>query len=128
VTGVEIRPIHSDVDYQAALREIERLFDAAPGTPEADRLEIWTTLVEAYEEKKYPIPVPDPIEAIRYHLECRGLSEDDLRPYIGDRTRVAEVMSRKRPLSLPMIRRLHAGLGIPADLLIQPYRRSRPAA
>jgi HTH-type transcriptional regulator/antitoxin HigA len=113
--------IKTEADYQAALREIEILFDSLPGTPDYDRLEVWTTLGEAYEEKQYPIPMPDPIEAIRYHLESRGLSESDLGSVLGARARVAEVMSRKRPLSLAMIRRLHAMLGIPADLLIQPY-------
>jgi len=126
VIGVTIRPIRTDEEYQAALKEIERLFDVQPGTPEADTLEIWTTLVEAYEEKQFPIPAPDPIAAIRYHMESRGLSEEDRKPYLGHR--VSDVMSRKRPLSLAMIRRLHAALGIPADLLIQPYRLSRPAA
>ncbi|MDZ7260671.1 MAG: transcriptional regulator [candidate division KSB1 bacterium] len=118
---MNIRPIKSETDYQAALKEIERLFDAAPGTPEGDCLEVWTTLVEAYEEKKYPIPLPDPIEAIKYHIESRGLSPRDLEPYIGSSAIVAEVLSRKRPLSIDMIRRLHAGLGISADVLIQPY-------
>jgi HTH-type transcriptional regulator / antitoxin HigA len=118
---VEIRAIKTEADYQAALAEIEVLFDAVPGTPDYDRLEVWATLVEAYEEKRYPIPIPDPIEAIRYHLESRGLSESDLGSVLGDRARVEEVMSRKRPLSLAMIRRLHTRLGISADLLIQPY-------
>ena len=118
---MEIRAIKTEADYEAALREIECLFDSLPGTPENDRLEVWTTLVEAYEEKRYPIPMPDPIEAIWYHLESRGLSESDLEPLLGDRARVADVMSRKRPLSLAIIRRLHARLGISADLLIQPY-------
>jgi HTH-type transcriptional regulator / antitoxin HigA len=118
---VEIRPIKTEADYQAALREIESLFDSLPGTPDGERLEVWTTLVEVYEEKQYPIPMPDPIEAIRYHLESRGLSESDLEPLLGNRFCVADVMSRKRSLSLAMIRRLHAGFGISADLLIQPY-------
>lgn len=121
MTVVKIRTIKTEVDYQAALREIEKLFDSLPGTPEFDRLEVWTTLVEAYEENRHPIPLPDPIEVIRYHLESRGLSESDLEPLLGNRARVADVMSRKRPLSLAMIRRLHARLGISADLLIQPY-------
>jgi HTH-type transcriptional regulator / antitoxin HigA len=121
VTTLELRAIKTEADHQAALREIERLFDSLPGTPDHDRLEVWTTLVEAYEEKRDPIPLPDPLEAIRYHLESRGLSESDLGPLLGDRVRAAEVMSRKRPLSLAMIRRLHARLGISADLLIQPY-------
>ena len=85
-------------------------------------MEVLTTLVEAYEDKHYSIPLPDPIEAIVYHVESRGLSRRDLEPYIGSRARVSEILNRKRPLSIGMIRRLHAGLGIPADILIQPYR------
>jgi HTH-type transcriptional regulator/antitoxin HigA len=97
---MEIKPIKTEADYQAALAEIERLFDVAPGTPEADRLEVWTTLVEAYEEKHYPIPEPDPVEAIEYHMESRGLTRRDLEPYIGSRARVAEVLNRRRALSI----------------------------
>ena len=118
---MDIRPIRTEADYVAALAEIERLFDAAPSTPEGDRLDVMVTLVEAYEAQHYPIPEPDPIEAIKYTMESRGLSRSDLEPYIGSRARVAEVLNRKRPLSLNMIRRLYAGLGIPADVLVQPY-------
>jgi HTH-type transcriptional regulator/antitoxin HigA len=118
---MDIRPIKTEADYQAALKEIERLFDAAPNTREGDRLEVLTTLVEAYEEQKYHIPSPDPVEAILYHLESRGLSRDDLEEYLGSREDVDEVLSRKRPLSIDVIRRLHSGLGISADVLIQPY-------
>jgi HTH-type transcriptional regulator/antitoxin HigA len=118
---MDIRPIKTEADYQAALKEIERLFDAAPNTPEGDRLEVLTTLVEAYEEQKYHIPSPDPVEAILYHLESRGLSRDDLEEYLGTREDVEEVLSRKRPLSIEVIRRLRSGLGISADVLIQPY-------
>jgi HTH-type transcriptional regulator / antitoxin HigA len=125
---MEIRPINTERDYQAALGEIERLFEAAPDTPEAERLQVWTTLVAAYEEERFPIPAPDPIEAIVYHMESRGLSPSDLEPYIGRGARVAEVLGRKRPLSLGMIRRLHAGLGISADVLIQPYSLTKSAA
>ena len=118
---MDIRPIHTDAEYEAALAEIERLFDAAPNTPEGDRLEVFATLVEAYEEQHYSIPAPEPIEAIKYHMESRGLCRRDLEPYLGSRARVAEVLNRKRPLSLEMIRRLHTGLGIAAEILIQPY-------
>lgn len=118
---MDIRPIKTEADYQAALAEIERLFDAEPDTSEGDRLGILTTLVEAYEEQHYYIPAPDPIEAIKYYMESRGLSHHDLEPYIGNRERVTEVLNRKRSLSLDMIRRLHTGLGITADILIQPY-------
>ncbi len=120
---MEIRPIRSEADYETALKEIERLLNSEPRTPEADRLEVLTTLVEAYEERHYPIPAPDPVEAIRYYMASRGLSQKDLEPYIGDRTKVKEVLSRKRPLSIAMIRRLNKGLGISADVLIQPYTK-----
>lgn len=125
---MEIKPIKNETDYQAMLDEIERLFDAAPDTSEGDRLEVLTTLVEAYEEKHYNIPMPDPIEAILYHMESRGLSRRDLEPYIGSRARVSEVLNRKRPLTMEMIRNLHQGLGIPAEVLIQPYHTFKDAA
>jgi HTH-type transcriptional regulator/antitoxin HigA len=124
---VEIKPIRTEADYEAALAEIEQLFEAVPGTLEGDRLEVLTTLVEAYEEKHYPIPLPDPIEAIYYYLESRGLSRRDLEPYLGSRARVSEVLNRKRPLSLEMIRRLNNGLRIPAEVLIQPYEYKQAA-
>jgi HTH-type transcriptional regulator/antitoxin HigA len=125
---LEIKPIKTEKDYEEALAEIERLFDARPGTIEADRLEILTTLVEAYENQHYPIPLPDPVEAIKYFLESRGLTRRDLEMYLGGRSRVSEIMNRKRSLSLEMIRRLHDGLGIPAEVLIQPYERLQQAA
>jgi len=124
---MDIRPIKTEADYHAALAEIERLFDAAPNTPAGDRLDVLTTLVEAYEDQHYRIPAPDPVEAIKYYMESRGFSRGDLEPYIGSRARVSEVLNRKRPLSLDMIRRLHTGLGIPADVLIQPYAVVRVA-
>lgn len=122
---MEIKPIKTELDYQVALEEIDRLFDAAPNTPEGDRLEVLTTLVEAYEDKHYDIPLPDPIEAIVYHMESRGLTRRDLEPYIGSRARVSEILTRKRFLTMRMIRKLHTGLGIPADILIQPYNISK---
>jgi HTH-type transcriptional regulator / antitoxin HigA len=125
---MEIKPIKNEVDYQAALKEIELLFEAALDTPEGDRLEVLTTLVEAYEEKHYSIPMPDPIEAILYHMESRGLTRRDLETFIGSRARVSEVLTRKRPLTMEMIRNLHKGLCIPADVLIQPYPTFRDAA
>ncbi len=118
---MDIKPIKTEADYEAALAEIEELFESRPGTPDGDRLEILTTLVEAYEERHFPLPPPDPIEAIFYFMESRGLSRRDLEPYLGSRARVSEVLNRKRPLSLEMIRRLSAGLKIPAEILIQPY-------
>jgi HTH-type transcriptional regulator/antitoxin HigA len=118
---MEIRPIRTEEDYEAALAEIEQLFDASPGTLEGDRLEILVTLVEAYEDQHYSIPEPDPIEALYYYMESRDLSRKDLEPYIGTRARVSEVLNRKRPLTLNMIRRLNTGLGISADVLIRSY-------
>jgi HTH-type transcriptional regulator/antitoxin HigA len=115
---MELRPIRTEADYEAALAEIERLFDAAPATPEEDRLDVLVTLVEAYEAQHHPIPEPDPVEAIKYTMESRGLSRSDLEPSIGSRARMAEVLNRKRPLSLNMIRRPCAGLGIPAAVLV----------
>ncbi len=116
-----IRPIKTKRDYHAALAEIERLFNAKPNTPEGDRLDVLTTLVEAYEQQHEPIPQSDPIEAIYYYIESRGLARRDLEPYLGSRARVAEILNRRRPLTLEMIRRLHTGLGIDARVLIQPY-------
>ena len=124
---MEIKPIKTETDYETALAEIEQLFEAEPGTPEGDRLEVLTTLVEAYEDEHYLIPPPDPIEAIRYYMESRGLVRRDLEPYIGSRARVSEILNRKRPLSLAMIRRLHKELGIPADVLIEPYEYQQAA-
>jgi HTH-type transcriptional regulator / antitoxin HigA len=125
---MNIKPIKTETDYQAALEEIERLFEAAPDTPEGDQLEVLVTLVEAYEEKHFSIPKPDPIEAILYHMESRGLTRRDLQPYIGSRARVSEVLNRKRSLTMEMIRNLHQGLGIPAEILIQPYHTDKDAA
>ncbi|GAB7025582.1 helix-turn-helix domain-containing protein [Geotalea toluenoxydans] len=125
---MEIKPIKSEADYEVTLKEIELLFDSAPDTPEGDRLEVLTTLVEAYEERRFAIPRPDPIEAIMYHMESRGLTRRDLEPYIGSRARVSEVLNRKRPLTMEMIRNIHKGLGIPAEVLIQPYPTFRDAA
>lgn len=124
---MEIRPIKTTANYEAALEEIEQLFQAEPGTPEGDRLEVLTTLVEAYENQHYNLPLPDPVDAIFYHMESRGLSRRDLEPYIGSRARVSEILNRKRLLSLDMIRRLSTGLGISAEVLIQPYESKQAA-
>ena len=125
---MEIKPIKKEKDYQATLREIECLFEAAPGTPESDRLDVLTTLVEAYEDRNFRIPLPDPIEAIIYYMESRGLTRRDLEPYLGSRSRVSEILNRKRALTIDMIRKLHVDLGIPADVLIQPYSLAISAA
>ncbi len=118
---VKVKPIRSDTDYESALAEIETLFDVRPGTTDADRLEILTALVEDYEDRHHAIPFPDPVAAILYHLESRGLTRKDLEVSLGSRARVSEILNRKRPLSLEMIRRLHRDMGIPAEVLIQPY-------
>ena len=119
---MEIKPIKTEADYEASLKEIEKLFEVEPGTPEGDRLEVLVTLVEAYEDEHYALPAPDPIEAILYFMESRDLERVDLEPYIGSRARVSEILNRKRPLTLTMIQRLNTGLGIPAEALIQSYR------
>ncbi len=121
-----IRPIKTEADHAAALAEVERLFDAKPDTPEGDRLDVLATLVEAYEDEHCPVPPPDPVEAIRYCVESRGLTAEDLAPYLGGKQRMREVLGRKRALTVDMIRRLHAGLGISADVLIQRYRLTAP--
>lgn len=118
---MEIKPIKTEVDYEAAMKEIEQLWGASYGSPEGDKLDVLVTLVEAYEEKHYPIPPPDPIEAILHYMENQGLSEQDLEPYLGSHLYVSEVLNRQRGLSLDMIRKLHMELGIPADILVQPY-------
>ena len=118
---MQIRPIKSKADHRAALKEIERLMDSKPGTAAGDRLEVLTTLVDRYESEHEPIEPPDPIEALLYHMESRGLARRDLEPYLGSRARVAEVLNRRRALTIEMIRKLHEGLGISADVLIRPY-------
>lgn len=118
---MNLKPIRTESDYQEALAQIDVIFDAQPGTPDGDLLEILAILVEAYEEQHYPIAPPDPIEAIEFHCERLGLTRRDLEPYIGSRARVSEILNRRRPLTLAMIRRLQAGLGIPAEILLRPY-------
>ena len=118
---MDIRPIKTEKDYQNALAEIEGLFTAEPGTEAGDRLDVLVTLVEAYEAEHYAIPEPDPIEALNYFMESRGLSRKDLEPYIGSRGRVSEVLNRRRPLTLNMIRNLNTALGISAEILITRY-------
>src|SRR6202171_2615391 len=112
---MNIRPIKTQHDYRNALKEIEGLMMAKRNTPEGDRLDVLVTLVEAWERKHYPLDLPDPVEAIRYHMDQNGLQPRDLIPFIGSRNRVHEVLNRRRDLTLGMIRRLHEGLGIPAS-------------
>ena len=118
---MRIRPIKTKADHRAALKEIERLMDAKPGTPGGDRLDVLATLVEHYESRHEPIESPNPVDALLYHMESRGLTRRDLERYLGSRARVAEVLNRRRPLTIEMIRRLHDGLGISAEVLIRPY-------
>ena len=118
---MKLKPIRTEKEHQAALAEIERLWSAPDNSPEADRLEVLTLLVEAYEKANYPIAAPDPISFLEYIMEARGLTRKDLEPYIGPRGRVADILNRTRPLSMNMIRSLCAGLGLPAEVMIQPY-------
>lgn len=123
----ELKPIRSKADYKNAFNELERLWGAKSGTPDGDRLDIIATLIDAYETEHYPMDSPDPVEAIKFRMEQQGLSRKDLEPLIGTRTRVAEVLNRKRNLSIGMIRRLHDHLGIPAEILIRAPRKRRAA-
>ena len=123
----DIRPIRTEQDYAAAMSEIERLWGAAAGTPEGDRLDVLATLVEAYEAEHDPMDPPDPITAIEFRMEQQGLTRKDLERMLGTRTRVSEILNRKRGLSIGMIRRLHAELGISAEVLIRPTRAERAA-
>lgn len=115
---MNIKPIRSDADLQAAFHRLEAIFQAEEGTPEADEMEVLVTLIEAYEEKHYPIAPPDPIEAIKFRMEQQGLTRRDLEAYIGSSGHVSEVLNRKRGLSLRMIKRLHDGLNIPYESLM----------
>ena len=124
---MDIRPIRTKADHRAALKEAERLWNAGPGTPDGDRVDVLVTLIEAYEAKHHPIPPPDPIAAIEFMMEQKGLTRRNLEPAIGSRGRVSEVLTRKRPLTLPMVRALSALLDIPTDILVQPYK-TRSAA
>src|SRR3954447_11058036 len=118
----EVRPIRTTRDYEAALKEVERLWGAKAGTPRGDRLDVLATLIDAYEAEHYPMDPPDPVEAIKFRMEQQALTRRDLEDIIGTRTRVAEVLNRKRSLSIAMIRRLHQRLGISAEVLIRPSR------
>ena len=118
---MNIRPIKTEKDYENTLAEIEKNFDASSRAPEGGRLNILVTLVEIYEDKHYGIPESDPIEALNYYTESRGVLRKDLEPYIGSRARGSEVLNRKRPLTLKMIQKINMKLGISADVLIMPY-------
>ena len=121
---MDIRPIKTKADHRAALKEIEALMGAERDTPAGERLDVLVTLVEAYERKQFQFDLPDPVEAIKFRMEQKGMTPKDLVPMIGRINRVYEVLSRRRPLTLAMIQRLHSELGIPAESLIkQPDRR-----
>jgi HTH-type transcriptional regulator/antitoxin HigA len=124
---MKIRPIKTKADYRAALKEVERLWDADPGTSEGDVVDVLTTLIEVYEAEHFPIDPPDPIAAILFMMEQKALTRRDLEPAIGSRGRVSEVLSRRRPLTLPMVRALSTLLDIPTDILAQPYDVRRVA-
>lgn len=117
---MDIRPIKKDADYRAALKDIENLMMAEPDTVEGEKLDILVTLVEAYEAKHFPMDLPDPVEAIKFEMERKGLTVKDLEPMIGKSNRVYEILNYKRSLTLKMIWKLHEGLGIPAESLIKP--------
>lgn len=119
----DVKPIRDEADYESALTEVAALWGAASGTARGDRLDVLATLIDAYEARHHPIDPPDPVEAIKFRMEQQGLTRRDLEAIIGTRTRIAEVLNRKRGLSIAMIRRLHDRLGISAEVLIQPTRR-----
>jgi HTH-type transcriptional regulator / antitoxin HigA len=119
----DVKPIRSNADYEAALKEVERLWGAKLGSRDGDRLDVLATLIDAYEAEHFPIDPPDPVEAIKFRMEQQNLTRRDLEEIIGSRTRIAEVLNRKRGLSIGMIRRLHEHLGISADVLIRPSRK-----
>jgi len=118
---MELRPIRTKKDYQAALAETERLWDAPAKSAQADRLDVLTLLIEQYERQHFPIADPDPIDFLNHVMEARGLTRKDLEPYIGPRGRVSDILNRVRPMTLEMIRRLAEGLNLPVEVLIRPY-------
>jgi HTH-type transcriptional regulator / antitoxin HigA len=120
----EMKPIRTEADYEAALEEVAALWGAASDTPKGDRLDVLATLIDVYESKHHAMDPPDPVEAIKFRMEQQGMTRKDLEDIIGTRTRIAEVLNRKRSLSIGMIRRLHDQLGISAEILIQPSRKA----
>jgi HTH-type transcriptional regulator/antitoxin HigA len=124
---MDIKPVKTEEDYRATLREIESLMRAVPNSPDGERLDVLVTLVEAYERQHFPLDLPDPVEAIKFVMDQRGLTVKDLEPMIGRSNRVYEVLSHKRPLTLKMVWKLHKGLGIPAESLIKQPRETQAA-
>lgn len=125
---MEIFPIRNEEDYEKALKTVEALMDAEPGTEAFDLLELWTTLIEAYEAGHHAIDIPDPVDAIRFRMEQEGLKQKDLAPLFGSPSRVSEVLNRKRKLTVEMIRNLHRALNIPFENLLGEYRQERVSA
>jgi len=121
-----IRAIKTDADYEAALARVEEIFDSEQGSPEFDELEVWGTLIDAYEDENHPVPPPTPLEAIEFVMDQKGLKQKDLIPFIGSKSKVSEVLAGKRKLTLKMIRALHEGLGIPADTLLKEPGKKLP--
>lgn len=121
--ATDVKPIRSETDYEAAMDEVAALWGAKSGTANGDRLDVLATLIDAYEARHHPMDPPDPVEAIKFRMEQQGMTRKDLEDIIGSRTRIAEVLNRKRGLSIGMIRRLHERLGIPAEVLIRPSHR-----
>ncbi|PWR19103.1 helix-turn-helix domain-containing protein [Zavarzinia compransoris] len=115
---MDIRPIRSDADHAAALQEVERLWNAAPGTPEADKLDVLATLIEAYEARRFPLPPIDPIDFLKAHMEATGRTQSDLAALLGSKSRASEIMNRRRGFTIQMIRLLHAEWRLPAEALI----------
>ena len=122
--ATDVKPIRTAEDYEAALEQVAELWGSASGTAAGDRLDVLATLIDAYEVQRYPMDPPDPVEAIKFRMEQQGMTRKDLEGVIGTRTRIAEVLNRRRSLSIGMIRRLHEKLGISAEVLIQPSRRT----
>ncbi|MBX9783307.1 MAG: helix-turn-helix domain-containing protein [Chitinophagaceae bacterium] len=118
---MNIKPIRTKKDYEAALKRLNVLFDAKPNTPEGDELEILSMVIDTYEKEHYPVDYPDPVEAIKFRMEQMGYSQNDLAKVVGLKSRASEILNRKRKLSLDMIRKLHETLSIPTDVLIQEY-------
>jgi HTH-type transcriptional regulator / antitoxin HigA len=125
---VDVRPVRTEADYEAALETVDRLWGAKNGTPEGDHLDVLATLIEVYEEEHHPIDPPDPVDAILFRMEQMGLTRKDLERILGSRVRVSEVLRKKRPLSLKMIRNLHSELSIPAEVLIGAAAQGRGTA
>jgi len=123
-----VKPIKTRRDYESAMKAIERLWGARAGTREGDQLDVLATLIDAYEAEHFPMDPPDPIEAIKFRMEQKGLTRKDLAKILGTRTRVSEVLNRRRNLSIGMIRQIHKKLGVSAEVLIRPTRTGRAAA